>query len=206
MGRGAHSRSRTGAQRGPAGSSRWVARSASSRMRTRRNRWHGRRCGITSPVAGASWPARESTPPPKGTSTRGLPRSTRISGGCTLVAEMPTRRASSRLDQCVGALRDLFQGAHHHLLHLGIGDGPRDARPGLIAQPVQPGRQEPGPPLGHGGPADAQPRRDRGIAAALGAGQHDPCPQCQPLRGLPPAISCADWQNAQRTWPSSCAH
>ena len=57
-------------------------------------------------------------------------------------------------------------------------------RAGLIAQPVQPGCQEPVPPLPHGCPADAQPRRRRGVAAALGAGQHDPGPQRQPLRGL----------------------
>ena len=53
-----------------------------------------------------------------------------------------------------GALRGLFQGAHHHLLHLGVGDGARYARARLIAQPVQPPGQEPGPPLGHGDPAD----------------------------------------------------
>ena len=57
---------------------------------------------------------------------------------CTLVGEIPAHRASSRLDQCVAPLGDLFQGPHHYLLHLGIGDGPRHPRTGLIAQPVQP--------------------------------------------------------------------
>jgi hypothetical protein len=55
----------------------------------------------------------------------------------------------------------------------------------LIAQPVQPPGQEPVPPLPHRGPADAQPRRHSSVAAALSAGQHDPRPQRQPLRGPP---------------------
>ena len=92
-----------------------------------------------------------------------------------------------------GAFWDLLQGPHDHLLHLGIADGARHSRAGLIAQPVQPPGQEPGPPLDHGAPVDAQPRRDRRIAAAFSAGQHDPRPQRQPLRGLPardPSLQC----------------
>ena len=85
-----------------------------------------------------------------------------------------------------GALGALLQGPHHHLLHLGVGDRARHPGPGLIAQPVQPPGQEPGPPLEHRVPADPQPRRHRGVTAALGAGQHDPRPQRQPLRGLAP--------------------
>src|SRR5262249_12352766 len=56
----------------------------------------------------------------------------------------------------------------------------------LIAQPVQPAGQEPGPPLRDRTPVDPQPRRDRGVAATLGARQHDPRPQRQPLRGPAP--------------------
>jgi hypothetical protein len=82
------------------------------------------------------------------------------------------------------ALRDLFQGAHHCLLRLGVGDGARHPGAGFVAQPVQPGGQEPGPPLPHGGPADAQPRRDRDVAAALGAGQHDPARSASPCAVL----------------------
>ena len=85
-----------------------------------------------------------------------------------------------------GPFRHLFQGAHHHLLDLGVGDGARHSRPGLVAEPVQPAGQEPGPPLRHGDPADPQPRRDGRIVPALSARQHDPRPQRQPLGGLPP--------------------
>ena len=84
-----------------------------------------------------------------------------------------------------GALRCLLQRPHHHLLHLGVGDGARHPRAGLIAQPVQPPGQEPGPPLAHGAPVHPQPRGDGDIGAAVRAGQHDPRPQRQPLRGLP---------------------
>jgi hypothetical protein len=62
-------------------------------------------------------------------------------------------------------------------------DRARHPGTGLIAQPVQPGRQEPGPPPGHGAPADAQPRRAGSVAPALRAGQHDPGPESQPLSG-----------------------
>ena len=85
-----------------------------------------------------------------------------------------------------GALGGLLQGAHHHLLYLGISDGARHPRTGVIGQPVQPAGQEPGPPLRDCAPVDSQPRRDRGIAVALGARQHDPCPQRQALCGLAP--------------------
>ncbi len=99
-----------------------------------------------------------------------------------------------------GPLGHLFQGPHDHLLHLGVGDGARHARAGLIAQPVQPPGQEPGPPLPHGAPVDAQPRRDRRIAAVLGAGEHDPRPQRQPLPSSGawsiPATSAARHQTA----------
>ena len=56
-------------------------------------------------------------------------------------------------------------------------------RPGLIAQPVQPAGQEPGPPPGHGAPADTQPGRDRGVVTALSARQHNPGPHRQTLGG-----------------------
>jgi hypothetical protein len=42
-----------------------------------------------------------------------------------------------------GAFGHLLQGAHHHLIHLGVADGARHSRPGLIGQPVQPADQEP---------------------------------------------------------------
>ncbi len=99
---------------------------------------------------------------------------------------MPARPASPPLGPVRGALGHLLQGAHHHLLHLGVGDRARHPRTGLVAQPVQPAGQEPGPPLPDGGPADAQPRGHGDIGPAVRAGQHDPRPQRQPLRGLPP--------------------
>src|SRR6266487_1974745 len=87
---------------------------------------------------------------------------------CTLDGEIPTRLASSRLDP------------------QRVADGARPRRGGLIAQPVQPPGQEAGPPLPNCGPVDAQPRGDGNIGPAVRAGQDDPRPQRQPLRGLPP--------------------
>ena len=40
---------------------------------------------------------------------------------CTDVGEIPTRRASSRLDQCVAPSGTSSTGPHHHLLHPGVG-------------------------------------------------------------------------------------
>ena len=82
-----------------------------------------------------------------------------------------------------GALRDLFQRPHHRLFYLGIADRARDPRARLVTEPVQPPDQEPGPPLPHRAPVDAQPRRHGRITTAFGACQHDPCPQRQALRG-----------------------
>ncbi len=105
---------------------------------------------------------------------------------CTLVGEMPTWRASSRLDQCVAPsgvssrVRTTTSSTWASLMVRGT------PGPGLIAQPVQPPGQEPGPPLPDSGPADAQPRGHGDVGAAVRAGQHDPRPQRQPLGGLPP--------------------
>ena len=105
---------------------------------------------------------------------------------CTLVGEIPTRLASSRLDQCVAPsgtssrVRTTTSSTWASVIVRGT------PGPGLVAQPVQPAGQEPGPPLPDGGPADAQPRGHGDIGPAVRAGQHDPRPQRQPLRGLPP--------------------
>ena len=85
-----------------------------------------------------------------------------------------------------GALGHLFQGAHDHLLHLGVADAPRDARAGLVAQPEFQAAGQERITTGSRGPADAQPRSDGDIGAAVRAGQHDPRPQRQPLSGLAP--------------------
>ena len=85
-----------------------------------------------------------------------------------------------------GPLGRLLQRPHHHLLHLGVGDGARHPRTRLVTQPVQPLCQEPGPPLAHGAPVHPQPRGDGDVGAAVRAGQHDPRPQRQPLSGFPP--------------------
>ena len=103
-----------------------------------------------------------------------------------MVGEIPTCLASSRLDQCVAPsgvssrVRTTTSSTCASLMR------PRDARAGLVAQPVQPLCQEPGPPLADRGPADAQPRGHRDIGRAVRAGQHDPRPQRQPLSGLAP--------------------
>ena len=77
---------------------------------------------------------------------------------CTLVAEIPTCQASSRFDQCMAPSGVSSKGTHHHFLDLGVGDGARHSRLELVGEPVQSAGPEPGPPLGHGQPADAQPR------------------------------------------------
>ena len=82
-----------------------------------------------------------------------------------------------------GAVGDLFQGAHHHLLHLGISDGARHPRARFVGQAVRSAAQETGPSLAHRVAVNTQPRRDRKVAAALRAGQHNPRPQRQALRG-----------------------
>src|SRR5690242_20531853 len=50
----------------------------------------------------------------------------------TLDGDMPTRLAQLPLRPVRGALGHLLQRAHHHLLHLGIGDGARHTWPRII--------------------------------------------------------------------------
>jgi hypothetical protein len=45
-----------------------------------------------------------------------------------------------------------------------------------VSTPVEPVAQKSSPPLADRVPAGTQPRRIRDVAAALGAGQHDPRP------------------------------
>ncbi len=100
-----------------------------------------------------------------------------------------------------GALRRLLQRAHHHLFHLGVGDGARYSGARLVGQAVQPVAQEPGPPLGHGPAVHAHLRGHGDDAAALSACQHDPCPQGQPLRGRPtldPALQRLPFRHGQQ--------
>jgi hypothetical protein len=84
-----------------------------------------------------------------------------------------------------GAFRNFFQGAHHHLLDLGVGDGTRHSRTRVVGEPVEPVPQETRPPPDDRLEVDAQPRCDGRVATAVSAGQHDPRPQRQPLRGAP---------------------
>jgi hypothetical protein len=85
-----------------------------------------------------------------------------------------------------GAFGHFFQGAHHDVLDLGVGDGAGHARAGLVGQPVQAFFQEAAPPAGDRVAVDAEPGRDRDVVAAVGAGQHDPCPLGQALGRAPP--------------------
>jgi hypothetical protein len=85
-----------------------------------------------------------------------------------------------------GILRHLLQRRGDDLFHLVQQDRRRPARPGLVAQPVQPAGQEPVPPPRHRRLPHPQLRRDHLIVPALRAGQHDLGPQRQRLRGLRP--------------------
>ena len=77
---------------------------------------------------------------------------------CTIVGrDRPTRPAIPARTSAWRP-RAPLPGWHDHLLHLASRIVARHARPGLIAQPVQPPGQEPAPPLAHRGPADPQPR------------------------------------------------
>jgi hypothetical protein len=84
-----------------------------------------------------------------------------------------------------------LQGMDHRLLHLGVGDGARHSRPRLVAQPVQPGCQEPGPATVHCVPADPQLGRD---ACAIAG------PRRRPARSAPAAPAL---ERSSATWPSS---
>jgi hypothetical protein len=95
---------------------------------------------------------------------------------------MPTRRASSRLDQCVApsgtssSVRTTTSSTCASVMVRGTPGRGSSVSPSSLPQ-------EPRPPPGDRLAVDAQPRRDREIAAAPGAGQHDPRLQRQALRG-----------------------
>jgi transposase len=100
---------------------------------------------------------------------------------CTLVGEIPTRLASSRLDQCVAPsgtssrVRTTTSSTWASVIVRGTPDAARHpARPA--------GWPGTGPPLGHRVAADAQPGGHGYVVMPFGAGQHDPCPQRQVLR------------------------
>src|SRR5262249_33113435 len=63
------------------------------------------------------------------------------------------------------------------------GRGGRPPGRGSMVHPARPLPKNPRPPLADRLAVDAQPRRDRDVAAALRADQHDPRPQRQPLGG-----------------------
>jgi hypothetical protein len=86
----------------------------------------------------------------------------------------------------VPASRGLPQSSGDDLLDLVVADKPGPAGPRLVRQPLQPFPQEPAPPLRHHVPGNAQFSGYGADRPALGAGQDDPRPLSQRLRGLPP--------------------
>lgn len=73
-----------------------------------------------------------------------------------------------------GILRRGLQRRHHHVLDLLRGDHRRSARARLIDQAIQPGLQEPGPPLANRVRRAAHPLGHRLVVQAFAAAKHDP--------------------------------
>src|ERR1039458_8332087 len=85
-----------------------------------------------------------------------------------------------------GVLRGLLQRRGDDVLDLVQQDRRRPARARLIGEPVAPLLGEPPPPPGHRPLGHPQFRGDLVVVLAVGAGQHDPGPQRQRLRGPGP--------------------
>ena len=105
----------------------------------------------------------------------------------------PDRRA--RQARAVGHLRTRpmrrilrrgLQRRDYHVLDLLDGHRRRPARPRIIGQPVQACLKEPRPPLADRVRRTPHPLCDGLVVQAFPARQHDPTPQCQRLRRLPP--------------------
>ena len=73
--------------------------------------------------------------------------------------------------------RLLLEGLENDPLHVGIGDRPGLARPGLVVKPVQSGCREPAPPLAHRRGTAPKAFRDVLAVLAVSRRQHDPAPQ-----------------------------
>lgn len=84
-----------------------------------------------------------------------------------------------------GTLGHLFESAHHHLFHLGVGDGAGHTGTWLVGQPVEPASEKSGPPPAYGRAIGVQPCGHRGVVQPVCAGEHDPGPSGQALRGRP---------------------
>ena len=82
--------------------------------------------------------------------------------------------------------RQAREGPADHRLDPRVADLARRARARPVAQPVQSVPGEALAPFAHRVGVDLEPRTDPPRAAGLGAGQHDPRPQRQPLRRPPP--------------------
>ena len=81
----------------------------------------------------------------------------------------------------------LLQGLDDHPLHVVIADQPRSTRARLVMEPVETMLHEPGPPLVHRVAIQTEPPSDLSVRTSLRAGQHDPTPHRQRLRGRVPA-------------------
>jgi hypothetical protein len=87
--------------------------------------------------------------------------------------------------------RQALQCARDHLFDPVIADLAWRARARLVAQPFQPVQGEAVPPLAHRVGMHVEPLAHQARAAGLGAGQHDPRPQRQPLCRPSPRRKCA---------------
>jgi hypothetical protein len=99
---------------------------------------------------------------------------------CTDAGEIPPVFASSRFDQYVAP-----SGTSSRVRTIIWASLMVRGNPGRARRPARPaGGPGTDPPIDHRVPTDPQPRSHCGVAAALGAGQHDPRPQRQPLRAV----------------------
>jgi len=85
-----------------------------------------------------------------------------------------------------GVFRGRFQGRYHDVLDLFGGDRGFASRARFVDQTVQPGLDEPAPPLTHRRHRNTKLRGDFLVRQTSRAGQNDPRAQRQSLRRLPP--------------------
>ena len=108
-------------------------------------------------------------------------------GDCRSTCAPPSPRRSWSSDGTSGArMASLLQRLGEHLLDLLISNGARPPRPRLVRQPLQPIDQKPRAPLRHRSARQLQFLRHLRDGPALSTRQHDPRPQRQRLRRLPP--------------------
>ena len=112
--------------------------------------------------------------------------------------DSPVFSAIFARDQCVAFAGVDSSVVDHDVLDLITADRRWTTRPRLVEQPIHTERDEPRPPFPHRDAGAPQLRGHALVVQALGASQHDPRPQRQSLRRLPPAAPTAATSPAPR--------